>query len=84
MLTREQAKDLVASTLAFDYRAHTPCDLILGEFERDWGWLFLYPCWVAGKQAGWIVNRHTSEMRDMPEFSSPEEAMADYERGLTS
>jgi hypothetical protein len=85
MLTRDQARELVVSQLAFDFRADNADALIESEFEREWGWLFLYPGWgPGGKRAGWIVNRHSSEMKHLPEVSAPEEAMADYERGRGS
>jgi hypothetical protein len=82
MLNQDQARELVVSQLALDFRAHNPGEFIQGEIERDWGWLFLYPSFGGGPPCGWFVNRQSGEMEHLPGVSSTDEAVAEYEGRL--
>ena len=82
MLNHDQARELVSSQLALDFRQHNPGELIQGEIERDWGWLSLYPNFSGGPLCGWLVNRHSGVMQHLPAVSSTDEAVAEYEETL--
>ena len=82
MLNQDHARELVVYQLALDFRLHNPGELIRGEIERDWGWLFLYPNFSGGPPCGWLVNRHSGEMKHLAVVSSTDEAVAEYEESL--
>jgi hypothetical protein len=82
MLNHEQAQELVFCQLALDLRHHSPGELIEGEIEREWGWLFLYPNFSGGLPCGWLVNRHSGLMKHLPAVTSTHEAVAEYEETL--
>jgi hypothetical protein len=82
MLDHAQARERVLSQLAYEFHAHNSSELIQGETERDWGWLFLYEAFSGGHSCGWIVNRNTGEMMHLPAIASVEEALEEYERTI--
>jgi hypothetical protein len=82
VLNHSQARELVVSQLTYEFHAHNASELIQGEVERDWGWLFLYEAFGGGPSCGWIVNRNTGEMMHLPAIGLVEEAVKDYERKL--
>jgi hypothetical protein len=81
MLTHDQARELVAYQLALNFRVHNSGELIQREIEREWGWVFLYPDYGGGPECGWLVNRHTREMKHVPAISLTEESLVEYGRG---
>jgi hypothetical protein len=84
-LSEDEARALVASQLAFDFRAHTPYELIEQCIARPWGWLFVYPAFGGGPPNGYLVHRtRWREMRHVSTITSVEETIAAYERGLAS
>jgi hypothetical protein len=84
MLNHAQARELVESQLAYDFHADNARELIQNETERAWGWLFLYDDFSGGRSCGWFVNRENGEMRHLPDVSSIEEALEEYEKTMGS
>jgi hypothetical protein len=82
MLNHEQARALVISHLAYEFHTQNASELIQGETERDWGWLFLYEAFGGGTSCGWVVNREDGLMKHLPVVSSVEEALEEHERTL--
>jgi hypothetical protein len=78
MLSKDQARELVLAQLTHDFHTHDPSELIHGEIEGDWGWLFLYPNFGGGPSCGWLVSRYSGEMKHLSAVTSAEGALAEY------
>jgi immunity protein 35 of polymorphic toxin system len=98
MLTKEQARALVAAELARPPKysnASDPTDLVVMDestLERDWGWVFFYTSerylrtrdvrWAVAGNAPLIVNRHTAEIRVTGTALPIEHYIEEYEHEL--
>jgi hypothetical protein len=82
MLNYSEARELVVSQLAYEFRAPNASELITDETERVWGWLFLYEAFSGGPPCGWFVKRKDGAMKHLPAVSSVNEAIEEFEKTL--